>query len=197
MFFLPLVISFVIFLHLTLAINQSTSKKSLVYEEELKEFVTVNVIKSNITDFSFITTRKPSVLFAIKNLTDLSKKNMIIPNTDFANIDLKYNSSFTDISKIIEYEENYFNYIYNLNNLGKTLLDEGLFSESQIILEEAISCNSFTSITYITYYDLFSKLSKKISLEEFFSLENVNKSLLTQEYCKKIIKAYIISQKQL
>ncbi len=189
MVFFPIVIAFVIFLNFSLKLNHKDGEFKNIIDEPSENVQPISFITPNINDFSFIQTPNVFINNSLPTLTNLSYKKMVLPNPNIKNIDIE-----EDISLISSYEENYMNYIYLLNSCSKALFKNDYFSYCKTLLEECISCNSNTSITYKLYYDLLCAENKKYTYDQFINLRIFEHSFInTNKDCKLIIKNYIQS----
>ncbi len=179
---------------LNFILNRTNKTFHDTYEKEITKNVTYEplpetlFIKRRLTDFSFIKSEKKSIEMFINNLLNIQQHKIIKPNENLTNKKLKNTYGDYNLKLISQYEHNYREYIYSLNNLAKALIDNELYSEAIKVLDEAIYCNSSMSITYSLYLDCMKKIYPNYTLDDLMKHTDIKKAIENNSYILSKLK---------
>lgn len=132
---------------------------------------------------------KNAILRIQTELLTLLASQLIKPIQDLSNIDLKEKFGVRTFENILQYEQNYNNYIINLNSMAQVLINDNQFNLAEEFLLEAVKMKSENSKTYINLINIYAN-EKTSKLSEFINEFKENNTDESKYYVKKTLEHY-------
>lgn len=150
----------------------------------IKPDITLPFDKINLT-----TNNKKALMRISEELKVLLSLQMIKPMQETNNIELKEKYGVQSFENILNYEQNYNNYIINLNSIAQILIKDAQISLAEIFLLEAVKIKSENSRTYINLINIYRDESEQKLLDfiENFKENNVDEN---KYYVKKVLEHF-------
>ena len=125
------------------------------------------------------------------SVLDKSKEQMIRPNKQISNVDLKLKFGLANLELIANYEENFNQYIWALLRWADALAQKDMLIEAVTVLRHSIDFGSESSKPYITLADVYYKMNDFANIENLLrevELHNIQAKDIIMQHLKNLIK---------
>lgn len=187
MIFMPiliLVIAFAIFFTVT------TRMRGKRYGRDFEDFIDeereANTVKSRpigedelfVPDMSLFPIKAESADIVGRKQSEMQKraaKKMIRFDAPMSNLELKHKYGTVNLEKVSEYEENFFNFIYAVNDWAQALSDSGDLSGARAALRGGVLSGAETSKTFTMLADIYFQQNLREEMRELYETIKTNK----------------------
>lgn len=123
-----------------------------------------------------------------------AERKMVRFDAPMTNTELKLKYGTVNLESISAYEENFFSYIYAVNDWAESLIEEGMDDGAEKILRHGVAAGAETSKTYMLLADLYYKHNKRQEMRELYDIVG-SKRMPAQEKTWQYLNDYYIKMK--
>jgi len=177
----------------TVALKMHSKSYGTELEEYINHEIDANAVKSKpIADGDFFVPDMSAfpimpdqgedlpVLRRQRDVINRAGKKMMRFDKPMSNTELKLKYGTVNLEKITEYEENFYQFTYAINNWAEALLEKNDEIAAEKVLRAGVLCRTETSKTYTVLADIYFKQRRRTALQELYDTVN-NRNMPAKE----------------
>jgi len=120
-----------------------------------------------------------------------AENRMMSFDPPLSNAELKLRFGTLNLEHITEYEENFYQFNYAVNNWADALLEAGDTATAEKVLRGGVACGTETGKTYTMLADIYFKSNRRSDMRELYDIVK-NKQMPAQEKVWGYINEYYV-----
>lgn len=158
---------------------------SRVKEIEQERFISIDINKFPIMNAQDIETDEEKYAYTLQNAV-IEKSSKKMAHFDEENLELKKMYGASNLETIIQYEENYTEFLRKLSSWAKALADANRKDDAIKVLEEGMKVGLDYTKSIMLLADLYNEKKDTIALNNLYNLIKQNKSITMDKVAKYI-----------
>lgn len=158
---------------------------SRVKEIEQERFISIDINKFPIMNAQDIETDEEKYAYTLQNAV-IEKSSKKMAHFDEENLELKKMYGASNLETIIQYEENYTEFLRKLSSWAKALADANRKDDAIKVLEEGMKVGLDYTKSIMLLADLYNEKKDTIALNNLYNLIKQNKSITMDKVVKYI-----------
>lgn len=158
---------------------------SRVKEIEQERFISIDINKFPIMNAQDIKTDEEKYAYTLQNAV-IEKSSKKMAHFDEENLELKKMYGASNLETIIQYEENYTEFLRKLSSWAKALADANRKDYAIKVLEEGMKVGLDYTKSIMLLADLYNEKKDTIALNNLYNLIKQNKSITMDKVVKYI-----------